>query len=572
MAPLENNHGLHATAITDRVEKTARSFARIWIAVALGVFAILAVTIGIPHGPDLESWERFAQLLTLATIAIAAVVAWRWEGIGGSLLLLAAASLGVLAALQHQPIVAFLPAAVFLVPAVAFLIAWNRTKSLASVVVLATVVVMVLFTGSVVARSLYEHGYGAAHPESDLPPLPTSPVTWLWSGGVTETAASLVARIEDADRTVAIVTAPDGVSVEYGGQVTQDLWRFDLDGLVPGTEYTYYFEVDGTAQPDRNGAFRTFSPDATSFTVAVGSCSRLGSNGLVYETIRDLGPDLFLVPGDFFYADYMESAEQFAAAFDTTLTQPAQAALVAAVPIAYVWDDHDYGGNDSDSTAPIRQIARNAYSAHVPHYPLTGSGSINQTLAIGRVQFVLLDNRSERDPKDVPDGPDKTMLGSTQLAWLEEALLRADQDYQLTVIVSSVPWIAAAEAGADHWGGYANERRTIADFIADHNLANVLMVAGDAHMVAIDDGTNTDYSATGNASFPLLHAAALDRPGSAKGGPYSEGAFPGGGQFGLIEVQDNGGAEITIRLSGLDWEGATIVSYSFTVSTAEEPA
>ena len=84
-------------------------------------------------------------------------------------------------------------------------------------------------------------------------------------------------------------------------------------------------------------------------------------------------------------------------------------------------------------------------------------------------------------------------------------------------------------------------------------------------MVAIDDGTNTDYSALGNASFPLLHAAALDRPGSAKGGPYSEGAFPGGGQFGLIEVVDNGGNSVTVHLSGIDWRGEVLVHYSFEV-------
>jgi hypothetical protein len=131
--------------------------------------------------------------------------------------------------------------------------------------------------------------------------------------------------------------------------------------------------------------------------------------------------------------------------------------------------------------------------------------------------------------------------------------------------VSQVPWVAALEVGADHWGGYTHERQQIADFIAANNVNNLLMVAGDAHMVAIDDGANTDYSAAGNASFPLLQAAALDRPGGVKGGPYSEGAFPGGGQFGLIDVIDEGGPTIEIHLSGINWSGETRVDYSFTV-------
>jgi hypothetical protein len=564
MAETENDHGLHAVAITGRVEQISRRFARIWGVAAVAVFVILAATVGFPHGPDLETWERQAQLFTLALVALATVVAWKREGIGGGVLIVAAASLGILAALQHQPLVAFLPAAAFLIPAVAFLIAWHRTKSMASIVVLATVVIMVLFTGSVIAQSLYNHGYGAAHPQSDRPALPDSPVTWLWVGGVTESQASIVARIEDAQRSVAVVTDDTGQINEVGGTEAEGIWRFELSELAPATAYTYHFIVDGVEQPERSGTFHTFSAEPTSFTVAVGSCARLASNGAVYETILEFNPDLFLVPGDFFYADYMDTASQFAESFDTTLTQPAQAALLGAVPIAYVWDDHDFGGNNSDATAPTRQIARKAYDRFVPHYPLAGTGSIHQAFAIGRVRFLVLDGRSERDPRADLDGPDKTMLGRTQLAWLESQLLETDSAV-LTVIISSVPWIAAPEPGADHWGGYTAERQHIANFIAENDVGNILMVAGDAHMVAIDDGTNTDYSVAGNATFPLLHAAALDRPGSVKGGPYSEGAFPGGGQFGLIEIEDSGSTGLTVRLRGMDWNGDTIVSHTFSV-------
>src|SRR5690606_6078407 len=95
------------------------------------------------------------------------------------------------------------------------------------------------------------------------------------------------------------------------------------------------------------------------------------------------------------------------------------------------------------------------------------------------------------------------------------------------------------------------------------------MLSGDAHMVAIDDGSHTDYrtpapdgtaarggeagldaAGAGGAGFPLLHAAALDRPGSVKGGPYSEGAYPGPGQFGTLTVRDEGGPTVQVELAG----------------------
>jgi hypothetical protein len=62
----------------------------------------------------------------------------------------------------------------------------------------------------------------------------------------------------------------------------------------------------------------------------------------------------------------------------------------------------------------------------------------------------------------------------------------------------------------------------------------------------------------------VFHAAALDRPGSVKGGPYSEGTLPGSGQFGLLDVEDEGGSEITLRFVGRNWKGDVLMSFERT--------
>jgi len=81
-------------------------------------------------------------------------------------------------------------------------------------------------------------------------------------------------------------------------------------------------------------------------------------------------------------------------------------------------------------------------------------------------------------------------------------------------------------------------------------------------MVAIDDGTNTDYSTAGSSGFPLLQAAALDRPGNVKGGPYSGGAFPGAGQFGLVDIDDDG-SRVVVTMTGRTWDGRELASHRF---------
>ena len=118
----------------------------------------------------------------------------------------------------------------------------------------------------------------------------------------------------------------------------------------------------------------------------------------------------------------------------------------------------------------------------------------------------------------------------------------------------------------DDWGAYPAERQAIADALAEADVDNLIMVSGDAHMVAIDDGTNSGYASDGSKGFPILQAAALDRPGSVKGGPYSHGTFPGGGQFGKLEISDDGGPEITVRLSGQTWDGRELVALTVRVA------
>src|SRR5690606_17415587 len=148
------------------------------------------------------------------------------------------------------------------------------------------------------------------------------------------------------------------------------------------------------------------------------------------------------------------------------------------------------------------------YQEYVPHYPLAaGSGNvpIYQAFTIGRVRFILCDLRSEKTPRSEPDDPAKTMMGSAQKAWFKSQLLAARDQYPLMIWISTVPWIGQADDGEDFWAGYTTERQELAEFIEHYNINNLLMLCGDAHMVALDDGSNTNYAGSG-PGFPLMHA------------------------------------------------------------------
>jgi phosphodiesterase/alkaline phosphatase D-like protein len=336
-----------------------------------------------------------------------------------------------------------------------------------------------------------------------------------------------------------------------------------LTRLRPSTAYRYQVEVDGRPDTSRGiGQLRTFADGPQSLTVAVASCARTASSGAVYDAIAAVAPDLFLISGDLHYGNIAQNSTRvFRNTLGRSLRAPAQAALYRSTPVAYIWDDHDYGPNDADASSPSREAARAAYRESVPSYPLAaghGNEAIYQAFSIGRIRFVLTDTRSERTAD--------TMLGARQLDWLEHEITESARTHALIVWVNPDPWIGPDNPGADSWAGHPEERRRIADVIATQAPDKLVMLGGDAHMVAIDDGSHSGYATDGSHGFPILQAAALDRPGSVKGGPYSEGTFPGAGQFGVLQVDDRGD-HLDVTLTGRNWLSEDLVSYQLTVAT-----
>ncbi len=537
---------------------------------ALLAFIVLLVTAGAPQSPDGgvlgASVESQAQIGLLVLAAAGVAAGWWRDPLAGALLALAGLGLGILAALEYNPAFAVGACLSFFVPATLFLFAWHPVRTMRGAALAATGAVAVLGLGAAGALAVHDRAYGPAHPQSALTPPPTWRVHWIWSGGVTSDGVTVNARLNtDARARLVIGTRPDlrGARVSPVQRADEErnrrLLSFRMNGLAPSTRYFYGVEVDGRVDRNRIGRVTTFAPGAQSFTIAVGGCARVASNGAVFDTIRHEQPLLYLALGDLFYANIDQDAPGlFVDQYDRSVGGPAQGALYRSAPVAYTWDDHDYGPDGADASSPSRPAARWAYRAAVPHYPLPAGrdSTINQAFTIGRVRFLMLDTRSART--------ETSMLGARQTRWLHRELLAARDRFALTVLVSSVPWIDPAAPGGDSWAGYPRERAALSRFIARNGIDRLAMLAGDAHMVAIDDGSHSDYSGTGRAGFPVFHAAALDRPGHVKGGPFSEGSFGGAGQYGTVGVRDRG-ETLTVHFAGRTYDGRMLTQYRFTV-------
>jgi phosphodiesterase/alkaline phosphatase D-like protein len=385
------------------------------------------------------------------------------------------------------------------------------------------------------------------------PPAPIS-VEWAWSGNLSASAATVKARSSSPMVTMRYGTDPflGSYLTAAGTEGADNVFTFDLSGLSADTEYHYGF----TGSVVR-GKFRTFPTVGAqaSFTVVAASCAGfsgsqyqfgLVSNTPAFDRIADRDPLLFIYLGDRGYPDIASAnVTAFRTNYANNMNMARQRNMHLAVPVAYIWSDDDFGTDNADTNAPAKPAAQQVYREHVPHWPLPVSDSIQQTFVIGRVRFILLDNRSYRTPNSATDNSSKTRLGATQKAWLKSELLAATEP--LIVVTIESPWI-----GTDFvtWGIFSTERAELANFFEDNGLTDrILLVGGDHHYVAGDDGTHTQF-ASGAVTPGPLHVvfAPLDgmdtlsrNTGTWTAGPYA----PRRQQYGTIAFDDDG-TDITV--------------------------
>lgn len=443
-----------------------------------------------------------------------------------------------------------------------------------------------------------------------------------WAGAVTTSSAQVKARLYQEGKPVQlrVSTNPDlrgGMRFQSSSPASEaghNLVDFKLKGLRPDTQYYYSIET-GRALDVQKGSFRTFPEKPVSFSFAYGSCARTASTSEIFDTIRDLRPLFFMNVGDFHYLDITNrEVARFRAAYDWVLASPQQSDLYRSTAFVYMWDDHDFGGNNSNRRASSHQAARAAYDEYVPHYPLIAGGEegpIYQTFSVGRTKFIITDLRSERDSVTNRDDAAKSIMGAQQKAWFKQELLSARGKFPLIFWVSTVPWLgekgsnyykietnlfgyihhsqltntpaartnrnrggagaAPADTGEDHWSVFATERREIADFIKANHIEGVAILHGDSHMLAADDGSHSDFATGGGARIPVMCAAPLDQSPSIKGGPYSQGVYRmsrGEGGFGWVTVTDSG-SHMNVVFSGRNQRNEEKISLRFSVPASK---
>lgn len=332
-------------------------------------------------------------------------------------------------------------------------------------------------------------------------------------------------------------------------------------GLKPGVRYLFGFKTD-----DVIGSVITFpeAEDCDEVLLAVGSCQYfkgIFSTLKAWQQIAKLPKGtssravLMVHGGDLHYKNIAENRpDKYFEATSDVVRNDKISDVFRSLPIAYMYDDHDSGGDNASGDSKSVPAVLDNYRRMVPHpvaknttFP-EGKPPSYHAFTVGPVRFILTDLRTESSRADA------RLMNDKQLTWFLSEL-GAFNDFRVVVWLSTRPYISEEGTTMDDWGAMApGQRRTIADFIADKSIKNMIQVSGDMHALAADSGQHSDYSKEGGAGFPVFQCGPLGNVGSTKGGPYDVDGCKSIRYYPVAQYA-------TVRLSKLQSEDGPCVSY-----------
>jgi alkaline phosphatase D len=272
------------------------------------------------------------------------------------------------------------------------------------------------------------------------------------------------------------------------------------DEVEPGVKYRYELLIEGRAVKLDYPTEFTVQPlwqwrtDPPAFKVAIGSCSYIneepydrpgrpyGGEYQVFQSIHRLRPDAMVWLGDNVYLREVDwySRTGILKRYTHTRSLPELQPLLASTHHYAIWDDHDFGPNDSDGSFVHKDKTLEAFQLFWgnPTYGIDGQPGITTFFQYADVDFFLLDNRYHRSANRRRLG-DKTLLGQAQLDWLIDALAASRAPFKMICIGGQV--LNTVPMHENYINLNPGERDYLLGRIEEEDIKNVIFLTGDRH-------------------------------------------------------------------------------------------
>ena len=176
---------------------------------------------------------------------------------------------------------------------------------------------------------------------------------------------------------------------------------------------------------------------------------RLGYPSLI--PILKQAPDFLIINGDCVYYDHPFSTRaktltEMRAKWHEQYVMPRFVSLFAKTPVYWNKDDHDYRINDADPSSNVEPSHALGIATFREQVPVAADDAPTyRTHRMGRhLQLWFVEGRDYRSPNKMPDGPEKSIWGKEQRAWLQRTIKESDATYK--ILISPTPMMGPDDA------------------------------------------------------------------------------------------------------------------------------
>ena len=238
--------------------------------------------------------------------------------------------------------------------------------------------------------------------------------------------------------------------------------------------------------------------------IVFGSCANQEVEQPVWDAINADKPDIMVMLGDNIYGDSVNPAE-LEAKYRKLASKPGFQLMRKQSQLVAIWDDHDYGMNDSGRGYPAKKESRRLFLeffGEKPQLSTVGQGRWDiHLLLLGkpcrRVQLLLIDTRWDRDDlkavsqqeyegSRVPAqmGPYRPnfdigahMICEAQWKWLEREL---QEPADVRILASGIQ-VLSDYSGWECWANFPEDQDRLFSLLRRHRVENLVLLSGDTH-------------------------------------------------------------------------------------------
>ena len=270
-----------------------------------------------------------------------------------------------------------------------------------------------------------------------------------------------------------------------------------LEDLLPGTKYHYSLMLDGTKAPLADSLF-FFTQSLNShpiFSLATGSCAYIEDDSLkekglfkfggryeIFDQIAAKQPDYMLWLGDNIYLrgrDW-ETVEGVHYRYTHSRQTPPLNRFLRVGHHLSIWDDHDFGPNDSDGTWRGKDYTQAAFERFWGNPEPADSIGTYTTWRVGDVEVFLTDCRYYRSPVGAGGG---AFFGDRQIEWLIAALKASNANFKLVAVGTQL--FSNCNLGEGYCFGFPAEFERFMKRLSTEKIPGIVFLSGDKHYTEI---------------------------------------------------------------------------------------